>query len=202
MIGAARAIGRVGQTGEDVLFLKLFPAPPLPPAYDMSQGTGASDACFSSSNSLAHRTGSMMKKTLAPTKQTLLSTTFPNQMSNSVTWTGGLSSQDSRTDLLSLASGSGVASHTRGSSFQSHVSGNNLEGKVTETHHFFWKFGSCFSQLARNNQSAYMPKTSDSKAYHFNVNQLQTVLGLAKSALDKELLKSLDELAAEVFIVS
>lgn len=196
VIGAARAIGRYSQDEQNNLFLHLFPSPSPPPSADVSQGVGGQEPSTSATGSLSNsRTGSLAKKNTITNLQTLLPT--PGGITSSSTWTGGLNSRESGTDLLSLA---GTLPHSRYSSFQSQNPGS--VNNKNQSHQFFYTFGSCFSQVKRNSLRPFVTKDFDlEKPCKFNQEQLHTVLDLAKKVLEKELLGAIDEIVTEVINV-
>ncbi|RWS14888.1 phosphatidylinositol 4 kinase-like protein [Dinothrombium tinctorium] len=193
-IGTVRAVGRtINNVYTTPLFLRLFPVPPAPPLVDQSQnfsGVSISYSSLGKSNS-----GSLSKKQTLPNFQRLLPRSF-STLSTSATWTAGLSSRDSGADLLSLSSVS--AFQSRASSFQ-YQPLSIMNDSVGETRIFFFKFGSCYSQLTRNDETEFSNLENTEKPFSFSLLHLQKILSVSKRILSRELLQSLDELASDVF---
>ncbi|RWS26434.1 phosphatidylinositol 4 kinase-like protein, partial [Leptotrombidium deliense] len=193
-IGAVRAIGRCVNDVQKALFLRLFPPPPPAPLVDHSQNYSNSSA-FVSSTAEKSNSGSLSKKQTLPNIHKLLPRSL-STLSSSATWSGGLTTRDSGADLLSLSSMS--TSQTRGNSFQcAQTSNANYCGGVSRL--FFFKFGSCYSQLMRNNEREFTNEDKSTKALRFSLNQLESVLSVAKEILSIELLQFLDDLSNELF---
>lgn len=170
------------------MFLRLFPEPPPPPSSDHSQNI--SDSCSSNTTSV---NGTLTKKRISGRE---LIPRSLSSVSSNVAWNDGFPSRDSGPDLLSSFS------NCRLGSFHSQISTSYFSNEgQNESQVLFYKYGSCFSQLARVKYHDYVSVTP-TKLYRFSLSQLQTILSIAKKLSNRNVLTSLDDQVREFLMVS
>lgn len=186
-LGACRAIGRTSDDKYVPLFLRLFPPSLLPSKLNGSQ------EYKEKSNPSSPTSSSLIKKQTLPDLGKPLARTLT--LHSSATWAGSLSVREIAPDLISL-----ISAHSNDRTFNQNSATLPVDTQ-REIQTLFYKYGSCFSQLSQSNQIDFISKRP-SKPYKFSLSQLQSVLSIAKSLLNKDLLETLDQSVKELYKVS
>ncbi|XP_013774772.1 phosphatidylinositol 4-kinase alpha-like [Limulus polyphemus] len=171
LIGTARAMGRATKTSPPLL-CRIFPPPPTPVL---------SSSEVSRSGTLPKRRTFTNFRPIIPRSMSGLSNSFSSL---------GLTSQDSGTDLISLASSREV--QYKKPSLHSHSS-----VPYDSTSYFFHKFGSSFGRMPA---LGVTESAKEDNPLSFSIVHLQAVLAIAKKLLTNELLKFFDDETLDVFV--